>query len=1002
MPMAYTVEKLLALRDSVSESAVSIDKFPDEDVIKEHVIRPTVSANIIRTASTASFEKPVRASATAAGVSAAATNLKKPSPSPSVKRGKAERLLKEHGSPPGMRVTAGGRVVPSDLPPLNSGARFGSSNTRAPRPRSVDPNTGLPRQSQAENLNAQLRIIGTQPVIQVGDRIYPIQAYEGGYAMHPAVPTPVVPPVVDPTKQAGFPTPLFAPSLPGPPWIPQNANAQVPLVANNVQVLQEHYENKRAELRQLEQLEVIEGERQGQAWRSSVIAKKRSLIVELDAVRKQINAMKESDQSKEEGGSDPVQTTSVGSSSTVPAPAPNAFVPPFHRPLPPVMFANMGVPYVSTPSPFQLMYPAYGPTAPPPYPTETPQFGSVPDNLNNGELLGKCPALENGYQINNGHTQGGSTSHSPSSTNRRSHAVPIKKPDDDGKKNSASASRLDPKSPTYEPVSKMTGTNKDSGSNQAPSTPSPVKESPWHTNGTGVGQLLTQKDRGISQKPSLSSISTTDFFPTNTHEHSSTRIAPEKLPKQPSRDTTKLPATPDKPWSNGPWNPPSGGQSSRAGSSTQNDSTMKLTSWPEVFGKQSPVPGSGHKPRADGTGAPLSSNTGRSDSGGQNSAELNWPGIASEPVVHPPSTYQEGFQAGLCHTGLPEAPDVLRGYVAGLLTLLDKNVRTAADCGYTGHLFTNNHDGETSSARSSLQGYLPGAMAHDSGINFTENMRSAKVNSLHLGQTRTPVYGPRANEHSVQMTYAQGVDAPRDGFMRGPSNGGNFDGYRQRVPVSHNQVKKGEAQIDLALSVHPPLSQKFSGNQMGNRSYGTPDLMQRFFPAAKEHPPEVHKTETGHGNAMRASGQQRLSGLDGAVDDLEGLVVDAQEEEKGVAGSSDSAEADASCFKPSCGKGKQAASTAAMSNSGTTSPSKTTSPRKAGEHSPAKARLEQVTSKLRRPKKEDVGSMSAEEKQKRTEKWGKRFRQIKTREEKDIERYMRENPRRDSEEGACR
>lgn len=33
-PMSYKVEELLALRDSVSESAVSIEKFADEDVIK--------------------------------------------------------------------------------------------------------------------------------------------------------------------------------------------------------------------------------------------------------------------------------------------------------------------------------------------------------------------------------------------------------------------------------------------------------------------------------------------------------------------------------------------------------------------------------------------------------------------------------------------------------------------------------------------------------------------------------------------------------------------------------------------------------------------------------------------------------------------------------------------------------------------------------------------------------------------------------------------------------
>lgn len=42
------------------------------------------------------------------------------SPTPSTKRGKAEKLLKEHGSPPGIRVTAGGRIVPEGLLPFGA------------------------------------------------------------------------------------------------------------------------------------------------------------------------------------------------------------------------------------------------------------------------------------------------------------------------------------------------------------------------------------------------------------------------------------------------------------------------------------------------------------------------------------------------------------------------------------------------------------------------------------------------------------------------------------------------------------------------------------------------------------------------------------------------------------------------------------------------------------------------------------------------------------------
>ena len=41
------------------------------------------------------------------------------SPTESIKKkNKAESILKQHGSPPGLRVTAGGRIVPSDQSPL--------------------------------------------------------------------------------------------------------------------------------------------------------------------------------------------------------------------------------------------------------------------------------------------------------------------------------------------------------------------------------------------------------------------------------------------------------------------------------------------------------------------------------------------------------------------------------------------------------------------------------------------------------------------------------------------------------------------------------------------------------------------------------------------------------------------------------------------------------------------------------------------------------------------
>jgi len=71
----------------------------------EHVLRP--STNIVNLA---------RAPAPRGMFSA----VKRPSPTPSVKRNKVEALIKEHGSPPNLRVTAGGRIVPNDFTPLGS------------------------------------------------------------------------------------------------------------------------------------------------------------------------------------------------------------------------------------------------------------------------------------------------------------------------------------------------------------------------------------------------------------------------------------------------------------------------------------------------------------------------------------------------------------------------------------------------------------------------------------------------------------------------------------------------------------------------------------------------------------------------------------------------------------------------------------------------------------------------------------------------------------------
>jgi hypothetical protein len=51
-------------------------------------------------------------------------------------------------------------------------------------------------------------------------------------------------------------------------------------------------------------------------------------------------------------------------------------------------------------------------------------------------------------------------------------------------------------------------------------------------------------------------------------------------------------------------------------------------------------------------------------------AEDLWAFKVPKPLARIPSTYQEGFQAGYDHAGLPDSVEVLQGYIQGLLTFL--------------------------------------------------------------------------------------------------------------------------------------------------------------------------------------------------------------------------------------------------------------------------------------------------------------------------------------------
>jgi hypothetical protein len=920
-------------------------------------------------------------------VTAPPTATKRPSPSPSVKRGKAERLLKEHGSPPGLRVTAGGRIVPGDLPPLGARPSFNINNPHALR---VAPGDIMAAQSQpAPNSTARIELIGGQPVVVVGDRLFALPTVNSGSAV------PTAAPAADKTlaKSVNDGTSLSNQgALPGLSFAPSRTNSQTPFAGLDLSTLKAQQAVKKQELRNVEQTEVLQSGHQTEGWRASMIEKKRDLIVELDALRKQISTL-ESDPATANQDAPP---NSLGAAAT-PAPIPS-FIPPYQQPLAQSMYG----------------YPAANPYAPMVmYPPNFGAFSSFPS-------VEPAPFVQPVVSP---------FPHSPGSGNRRSRAIEIKAPQEDSKKPA-----LDPKSPTYEPK----GNTAIGSGPTGPPTPSPNKRSCWRQQ--EPSQSDAQPHRTLSHKPSLSSVDTTDFFPTNTHEHSSTRIAPTSSAQQPARDENKIvPETPEKSWPASPWNE---GNMSRA---RNEEPAPKIGPWPDAFGKpqslsplkyeaKSSAPSQSRALQTAGSLRSTGSNTMLSQNQHHQRTvnEEMWPFNMPKAVAHIPSTYQEGYQAGYDHIGMPDDLDVLQGYVQGLLTFIADTL--------------NNRRSSTSAAGSliravesrtpSLHGLVTRSTPYDSAVSMTFNRSEASVGSQENVRTnqgngtmtsrRDSTYSPHSTIRNAPASLAPGIELtqePRqfnDPITKYPNPAGLFpermsNGFR---PVSYaspesemsKTMEKGTAPRSALQVTNNGFGRQFSGSQLIDRTNANPQTMQRFYSAHKE---VVPNTFGGNGMpAPRPFANNRVSGLDGAMDDLADLVMETSVEDRrspvsrsaqstAASMSVDTEEQGASCFKPSGGKGKQrmAASptkpTASAPETTASSPAnKPSSPKKSGEHSPAKAKLEQVTNKFRRGKKEDPRGLSSEEKVKRSEKWRKRFQYIKEVEQQEIKDYRDEEKRR--------
>lgn len=938
-------------------------------------MRPSASATLAATSSSKSL------SSSATPALAPVVPFKRPSPSPSIKRGKAERLLKEHGSPPGMRVTAGGRIVPSDQTPVLNN-RFINNGFKPTAVRGIPLTNVMAAQSSDV---PRLEVVGSQPVLYVGDRVYALPALDATKSGAPSLVSTgseSAPKPAEPASELSARS-----SLTGPHLAPQRTSTSSKLSELDLPALKAQQTLKKQELRTVEQTEVLQASHQTESWRQSVIDKKRNLIIELDALRKQISTLEVTENNNAPSLPSNGFASSLGPTSASIPPPP--FVPHFQQPVPSPLYGFPG----TSPYPPMMMFP--------------PSFGSY----NTMPATDSVPFVQNPVQA----------PQSPSSARRRSHAIQIKPPPEGNKKLVSSA--LDPKSPTYEPTSTTSTTGKDA----VPPTPSPAKRSPERING-GPGSDLPG-NRSLSTKPSLSSIDTTDFFPNNTHEHSSTRIAPQiHDSRSGTNDVSAVPSTPEKHWPASPWNE---GNSSRSG----HKSVAKLTSWPEAFGKKAssgslqqlataPIPAASQDkvpPSTELMKSAISSNTsGRKTTEQRYGTEDTWPLIGSKPIIHVPSTYQEGFQAGYDHVGIPDSPDVLKGYIQGLVQFL--------------------HDEDKRGRNNSLRGLVASSQPHDSAVSMSfnrsdalvngqENIQSARVNAPTETRKESTYHTPETPFIFTLMNNVAQDQRTRNLTPSAYMNSAcTFDRVSSVLPYQQTALPsmengliakepdRGSKSRTEVMNVGHAYRQ-FSGKQLANRTYGPPISLQGYDEPAKDF--GMPSSGGGSSSFARLMASQRVSGLDGAMDDLAEMMVDSHMTERpqhqveaqivlpatgghgqvGAPTSSASAEEETSCFRSTSRKGKQKMTSSPTkpesddrSDTPRRSPPNTPgSPKKSGEHSPAKAKLEQVTNKFRR-KKKDTRNLSPEQKKECVRKWRERFGQLREEDARLVHDYRQNHP----------
>ncbi|KAF4554757.1 Hypothetical protein D9617_3g018250 [Elsinoe fawcettii] len=521
---AYSAEELLALRRSASdEPALTIKKKAEDGAIRDHVLRGSRFGGP-RSASSALprellrvppdtrniFAGPVLGEIDPNNQRIRMSAIPSDSPSASLKKKKAEQILKQHGSPPGIRVTAGGRIVPSEQSPLCS-PRYGYS--------AVQKNGGLIKFAPGyppppKSFSNYARSLPNGWVLQdpsgilvqvVDGRLLAIQDVDGIPQLYITAPNldnaawakfhDAQENVADETAPPKSDASSKAESMKGP---------SVPSVSEQLSALEKQYQKLESERRSLDKTEVLKrSELTGGAY-TQLVQKRRELIERQDEVRRSIKALKDS--ITDTKAAVPETTKSAGES----------MLPQFAMPSPFIIQGQM--PY--DPSVTGLRMPLMMPAGPDQVPFFVPQPfypGGGPPLLPYGPYMSHVGQMST-TALNSTSTDMGHAPFLPFFNPGSAHISENEK--DIGLRPGSAGQRsgLNPMSPIYEP------------NGSKPASPEKKRAHPFSHDLDNSVIITTQhgrsaksqasRDNRSTHNSSEASYATADFFPHNPRDHS--------------------------------------------------------------------------------------------------------------------------------------------------------------------------------------------------------------------------------------------------------------------------------------------------------------------------------------------------------------------------------------------------------------------------------------------------------------------------------------------------